>query len=101
MSENLEQGIVAVDKQEAAAAVRRAANEGMFRFPLSPEAQGRILDDVHLELPALSKASDTFIEIMRDGAQGWDEDQVQLLGTGFEMALIVIHELVRENRRSR
>lgn len=97
--ENFGEVLAHIDKEEAAAAVRRAAGDGLFRFPISIEAQGRVLDEVNQELHGLAIASDEFMDVIRND-QGWTPEQAQLLGTGFDMALIVLHELVRESRRT-
>jgi len=98
--ENLDDALGHIDREEAEAAVRRVAYDRLFRFPISSEANGRLMDEVNFELPGLARASDTFMDVIQDD-QGWTTEQASLLGTGFDMALIVLHELIRGSRRSR
>ena len=100
MHEHLDEALGHIDREEAAAAVTRAAHDGLFEFPISEQANSRLMDEVNYELPGLARASDTFMEVIQDD-QGWTTDQAELLCTGFDMALIVLHEIVRESRRTR
>jgi len=85
-----------VNYEEVDATLNRLFEQHTFDFPISIEAQSQFIDVVSQEFRALSGARAKLMEKLKDEDHGWNEDQIRLLGTGFEMALIVIHGLITE-----
>ena len=67
---------------------------GVFRYPISPEAESQMLDVVQHEYQAVTRAGSKLVEVLQsDPGLGWRDEQITLLGTGFDMALLIIHAL--------
>lgn len=96
---SLERQLSQIKEARVSAVVTELSQRGMFRYPATFEAQSRILDDIREELPGLFEASHHLFSILSgDTTQGWSEDQARLIATGVDMTLLVLHELVTQER---
>ena len=86
-----------VDPEEAEAAVYRVASKGLLKYPKNFDTYSHFMDVVRVELPGLVRASAVFDDVIQE--QGWSKEHDELLSAGFEMAIVVLHEMVRESRR--
>ena len=97
---NLESVLLNLDRHEASAAVLRLGQLGMFNNPMPGYLQRRVTEEVFREIQAFNDAAITFIDVVRDN-RGWTDSEAELLGMGFDLALVVLDEMVREQRRFR
>jgi hypothetical protein len=80
-----------VSHADAQQAAREFLNSGLINHPIPNEAEGHLLDVVQHEYPAVVQGLQTLVNALPD--MGWTEEQVQLLETGFDMSVILIHSI--------
>src|ERR1039458_3481086 len=83
-----------IDGDKVAETIERLARAGFFRREFTREAESRVIDDIFEDFPGLYSAPSILRQAFReDPSQGWDERDAQILCTGVDVALIILHEL--------
>lgn len=67
---------------------------GYFDNPASVEAQSYVLDHLHEKMRELYFATEVLGTALREAPHGWTDEQLVCVQTGFDMALMVIQEVI-------
>jgi hypothetical protein len=89
-----------LDDREVELALAALVREGTFQYPISPEADSLFLDVMQHDFPALADAGLALTKMFWDNEaeDGWTNEQATLLGTGFGMAVVLLHKLSRPDQ---
>ena len=82
------------ERQDVRKAIHDLASRGCFTNPVTPAAESKLLDEVREDLPGFAHVSDWMIPVLME--HGWNEEQVGLLVSGIDMALMLVHEVLVE-----
>ena len=92
---SIESDITKFNEIDVDRVIRDLADRQYLQQPTTPEAQSRLLDEVREDMPALFEIPELLMQVLEDDpTQGWNASQIQLLGTGVDMALLILHELL-------
>lgn len=83
-----------IGRAEICQAIDHVVSDGLLRLPISFHAESHLLDVVGDDFPHLIYMSDEVGRVLLQG-QGWTDEEIRLLTTGIDMAVIVLHQLVR------
>ena len=89
------EALARIDPEAGETAVGRVGDGGLFT---SIQDRNHVLQAIRMELPVLDRASVEFYKVIA-GDPERTREEVELLATGFDMANLVLYELVREGRR--
>ena len=74
--------------------------QGVLTYPQSPEALSYAADDVGNDFRALSDAATQLNQMLHDNPEeGWTNEQVDLLSAGFDIAVMLLHQVAMSRRR--
>jgi hypothetical protein len=94
---SIENDITRFNEIDIGRVIRDLSDKRYFKQPTTLEAQSRLLDEVREDMPALFEIPEQLMRVLEDDqSQGWNASQIQLLGTGVDMALLILHELLSQ-----
>ncbi len=96
MNEQLGEAVHKITDFQVTAAIGRLADRAYFGNPATIEAQGYFLDDIRWRMPALWSGDDILGELLRREQRGYTPQQIGMVKTGYDMALMIINELITQ-----
>ncbi len=76
-------------------AMAELAERGCFSNPPTVDGEIKMFEEVCQDLPGFAHLSDWMVPVLMEC--GWTEDEVGLLVSGVDMALMVVHEVIAKS----